>query len=200
MILETEEKKDFLDAVAAEIATCSKCLLHTERKNTVPGVGNPNADVLIIGEAPGEEEDKQGLPFVGPAGEMLTKLCRSQLHTERDDIFITNTVKCRPPMNRNPGMNEIDKCGFYLHRQIAFINPKVIITLGKVATETVTEELLSITRVRGGWRHYEKYDERIPIMPTFHPSYVLRCRENGDLEPARQIISDFGKVFRAFLQ
>jgi|Deesub1362B_J571_1020462.scaffolds.fasta_scaffold00082_60 DNA polymerase len=152
-----------------EIGPCSRCRLSKNRKNIVFGEGNPEAALMFIGEAPGEEEDLEGRPFVGKAGQLLTRLI-NRMGLSREGVYIANVVKCRPPGNRKPREDEIQSCIGFLKRQIEIISPKVIITLGDVATRALLPDTKNITRARG--KTY-KYDNII-VVPTFHPSYLLR--------------------------
>ena len=157
-----------LDAVAASIADCRQCALHSGRTNTVPGEGNPQPEVMFVGEAPGADEDAQGRPFVGRAGKLLTKMIEA-MGFQREEVFIANICKCRPPENRKPESAEMEACLPYLKAQIALLTPRVIVCLGGTATEGLLG-LTGITRVRGNWHSFEGID----VMPTFHPSYLLR--------------------------
>ncbi len=157
-----------LEAVAARIATCTQCGLHSTRTNTVPGEGHPQPEILFVGEAPGADEDAQGRPFVGRAGKLLTKMIEA-MGFQRDEVFIANICKCRPPENRKPEPAEMGACLPYLKAQIALLKPKVIVCLGGTAIEGLLG-LSGITRVRGNWHTFEGID----VMPTFHPSYLLR--------------------------
>jgi DNA polymerase len=159
-----------IDEIAAQIQTCEACGLHASRTKTVPGEGNPNRpDILFIGEGPGADEDAQGRPFVGKAGQLLTKMIGAMGYT-RDQVFITNIVKCRPPGTRVPMPDEMSACSPYLRAQIELIKPKIIIALGKTAVEGLLNKQVAITRFRGTWCTYEGID----LMPTFHPAYLLR--------------------------
>lgn len=149
---------------------CSRCKLHTlGRKKVVFGVGNPAADLMFVGEAPGADEDIQGEPFVGRAGQLLTKIIEA-IGLTRGDVYIANVIKCRPPGNRNPEPDEVEQCEPFLFRQIDIIKPKVIVALGKFAAQSLLKTTDPITRLRG--REY-KYREAI-LMPTYHPAYLLR--------------------------
>ncbi len=159
-----------LDEIAGQIRTCNACPLHESRKNTVPGEGNPNQpDILFIGDAPGLEEDAKGLFFVSEAGQLLDKMIGAMGY-KREEIFITNIVKCRPPGTRVPLPEEITTCTPYLKAQIALIQPKIIVALGKTAVEGLLNEKVAITRLRGTWKTCEGID----LMPTFHPGYLLK--------------------------
>jgi uracil-DNA glycosylase len=162
---------DTLDAIRADVGDdCRRCKLHTlGRRKIVFGVGNPNADLMFVGEAPGADEDEQGLPFVGRAGQLLTKIIEA-IDLKRDDVYIANVIKCRPPQNRNPDPDEVDTCEPFLFRQIDAIKPKVIVALGKFAAQTLLRTLDPISRLRG--RVYEYRGAK--LIPTFHPAYLLR--------------------------
>ncbi len=160
-----------LKEIAGEVAVCKGCRLAFTRTNTVPGQGNPRPEVMFIGEGPGEDEDLQGLAFVGRAGQLLTKMIEA-MGFSRDDVFIGNIVKCRPPDNRKPEPDEMESCIPFLKRQIAVIKPKVIVALGATSVHGLVgiPEGTTISKVRGNWLKYEGID----FMPTFHPSYLLR--------------------------
>src|SRR5216110_1608036 len=151
-------------------ADCSRCKLHTlGRTQVVFGVGNPEADLMFVGEAPGADEDAQGIPFVGRAGQLLTKIIEA-IDLARDDVYIANVIKCRPPQNRNPEPDEVETCEPFLFRQIDIIRPKVIVALGKFGAQTLLRTLDPISRLRG-----RVYDYRgAKLIPTFHPAYLLR--------------------------
>ncbi len=158
-----------LDEVRQALGDCKRCKLCSGRKNIVFGVGNPKARLVFVGEGPGAEEDNQGIPFVGAAGQLLTKMIAAMGYS-RDEIYICNVVKCRPPGNRNPEPDEIEACQPFLEAQLNAIRPSVIVTLGKFAAQTLLRTDTPITRLRGQWREYVG----IPLMPTFHPAYLLR--------------------------
>jgi DNA polymerase len=161
---------DALTAIRADLGDCTRCKLHTlGRKQIVFGVGNPNADLMFVGEAPGADEDIQGEPFVGRAGQLLTKIIEA-IGMKREDVYIANVIKCRPPGNRNPEPDEVEQCEPFLFRQIDTIKPKVIVALGKFAAQCLLRTSDPITRIRG--REY-KYRDAI-LMPTYHPAYLLR--------------------------
>lgn len=164
-----EGQPDTLESLAATIASCQACPLAPTRHNTVPGQGALNPDIMFIGEGPGADEDAQGLAFVGRAGQLLTKMIAAMGYT-REQVFIGNIVKCRPPGNRTPTPQEMAWCMPYLKRQIAVIRPKLIVCLGSTAVRGLIGEQTGITRIRGTWREFEG----IPVMLTFHPAYLLR--------------------------
>ena len=160
---------DTLASIAAEIAACQLCALAPTRKNVVPGQGALKPEVMFVGEGPGADEDKQGLAFVGRAGQLLTKMINAMGYT-REQVFIGNIVKCRPPGNRVPTPEEMEGCIPYLKRQIAVIQPKLIVCLGATAARGLVNETMPIGKARGSWRQFEG----IPVMLTFHPAYLLR--------------------------
>ncbi len=159
-----------LEDVRAVIGDCTRCRLHEGRTHIVFGDGNPDADLMFVGEGPGENEDRRGLPFVGRAGELLTQMIEKGLGLQRSDVYICNVVKCRPPGNRTPLADEVATCSRFLDGQIAAVQPRVIVTLGKPAASLLLGRDVAITKVRGTWHDYHG----IPLMPTFHPAYLLR--------------------------
>jgi len=159
-----------LDEVRTALGDCQRCKLCERRKTIVFGDGNPAADLMFIGEGPGENEDQQGLPFVGRAGELLTQMIEKGIDVPRSEVYICNIVKCRPPSNRNPLPPEVSACRPFLDGQIDAVKPKVIVTLGKPAASLLLGREVAITRLRGTWQEYRG----IPLMPTLHPAYVLR--------------------------
>jgi uracil-DNA glycosylase family 4 len=159
-----------LEAVREALGECTRCRLHGGRTHIVFGVGDPDADLLFVGEGPGEQEDLQGIPFVGRAGELLTRMIERGLGIPRSRVYICNIVKCRPPGNRTPLADEVSACRPFLDGQIDAVAPRVIVTLGKPASSLLLGRDVSITRVRGVWHEYRG----IPVMPTFHPAFVLR--------------------------
>ena len=161
---------DALIAIRTDLGDCTRCKLHTlGRKQIVYGVGNPSADLMFVGEAPGADEDIQGEPFVGRAGQLLTKIIEA-IGLRRADVYIANVIKCRPPGNRNPEPDEVEQCEPFLFRQIDTIKPKVIVALGKFAAQCLLRTTDPITRLRG--REF-KYRDAI-LIPTYHPAYLLR--------------------------
>lgn len=180
-----------LHQIRAELGDCKRCKLCNGRTQIVFGVGNPKAELVFVGEGPGADEDAQGIPFVGKAGQLLTKMIEA-MGFKRDEVYICNVVKCRPPNNRNPEPDEIEACEPFLKQQLASIQPKVIVALGKFAAQTLLRDSTPITRLRGQWREYEE----VPLMPTFHPAYLLRSPEEkkhawADLQ---QVMRRFGKL------
>ena len=178
-----------LAAIRAEMGDCQRCKLGATRKNLVFGQGSPNARLMIIGEAPGADEDEQGLAFVGKAGQLLTRIIEA-IGMTRDDVFITNILKSRPPQNRNPEPDEILACQGFLDLQIDAIRPRVIVALGKFAAHWVLKTAEPITRLRGRMGEYKG----IPVMPTYHPAYLLRTPS------AKKEVWEDMKVVRGMLQ
>ncbi len=159
-----------LVAIRADIGDCTRCKLHAlGRTQIVFGVGSPGADLMFVGEAPGADEDEQGIPFIGRAGQLLTKIIEA-IDLTRDDVYIANIIKCRPPQNRNPDQDEVDSCEPFLFRQIEVIKPKVIVALGKYAAQTLLKTETPISRLRGQVLDYRG----AKLVPTFHPAYLLR--------------------------
>jgi uracil-DNA glycosylase family 4 len=169
---------------------CTRCKLHAlGRTQVVFGVGNPNADLMFVGEAPGADEDEQGEPFVGRAGQLLTKIIEA-IGLRRDDVYIANIIKCRPPGNRNPEPDEVEQCEPFLFRQVAAVKPKVIVALGKFAAQSLLRTSDPITRLRG-----RSFDYRGAVLiPTFHPAFLLR-----NPSAKREVWEDMKKV-RSILQ
>jgi uracil-DNA glycosylase len=161
--------EESLDAIRADLGDCRRCKLAPSRKNIVFGSGNPKAELMFVGEAPGADEDEQGLPFVGRAGQLLTKIIEA-MDLRREDVFICNILKCRPPGNRNPEPEEISACESFLFRQIASIKPKIICALGTFGAQTLLRTTEPIGRLRGRLIDYRS----VKLMATFHPAYLLR--------------------------
>jgi DNA polymerase len=159
-----------LSAIRADIGDCTRCKLHAlGRRQIVFGTGNPAADLMFVGEAPGGDEDVQGVPFVGRAGQLLTKIIEA-IELKREDVYIANVIKCRPPQNRNPEPDEVETCEPFLFRQIDIIKPKVIVALGKFAAQALLRSDAPISRLRGQVLDYRG----AKLIPTFHPAYLLR--------------------------
>jgi DNA polymerase len=162
---------DSLAALRAHIGDCQRCKLAGMGRSTIVfGVGNPNADLMFVGEGPGADEDRQGEPFVGRAGQLLTEIITKGMKLQRQDVYIANILKCRPPGNRNPEPDEIAQCMPFLGRQIDLVKPRVIVALGTFAAQTLLDVKTPITRMRGVWHEYRG----VKVMPTFHPAYLLR--------------------------
>jgi DNA polymerase len=169
----TDDPAECLDwpALQERVAGCTRCALHAARTQTVFGTGNPSADWLVIGEAPGADEDRQGEPFVGRAGQLLTEMLRAA-GFERDAVYITNILKCRPPNNRDPQVDEVASCHDYLERQIDLIEPRLILAVGRIAAHNLLQTTTPVGRLRGQVHHYGP--ARIPLVVTYHPAYLLR--------------------------
>lgn len=182
-----EERRVKLAVLADEAGGCTRCGLHAQRQQAVFARGNPSAELCFVGEGPGADEDMQGFPFVGKAGQLLDKMITAMGY-DRDDVYICNIVKCRPPENRKPEPSEMAACQAFLTAQLALIKPKVIVALGATAMQGLTGVSEGITRLRGKWKLYKGMT---PIMPTFHPAYLLRT-------PAakREVWSDLQEVMR----
>ncbi|MBG99821.1 MAG: uracil-DNA glycosylase [Solibacterales bacterium] len=164
-----------LTQIETELIGCTRCPLHQDRNTIVFGSGNPQAKVVFVGEGPGAEEDNQGLPFVGRAGQLLTQMInktaqREGIKISRADVYICNVVKCRPPNNRTPEPEEMKTCGSFLEQQLEAIQPKAICLLGGTAAKFVLKTNTGITKLRGKWQKWQD----IPVMPTYHPSFLLR--------------------------
>jgi DNA polymerase len=164
-----DERAEALARLSSEAAGCERCRLSRTRNHVVFGSGHPNADLMFIGEGPGADEDRQGLPFVGRAGELLTKIIEA-IDLTRDQVYIANVVKCRPPGNRDPQGDEVAACRGYLERQIDLVAPKVIVALGRVAAQTVLGNNMPLGRMRGRWHAVRGVD----TMVTYHPAALLR--------------------------
>ena len=175
---------DMIEAIAEEIRNCTRCSLAEGRTNAVPGEGAADADIMFIGEGPGQHEDRQGRPFVGPAGKLLDELLHDA-GLRREQVFITNIIKCRAPQNRDPRPDEVQACRGYLDGQIAAINPRVICPLGRPATQTLLDPKASISKVHG--RPFER--DGILYVPIYHPA---ACLHNPNLRPA--LVEDFKKL------
>ncbi|MEE8278680.1 MAG: uracil-DNA glycosylase [Thermoanaerobaculia bacterium] len=163
------ERSGALQELAAVASGCTKCRLSESRRRVVFGSGDPDADLMFIGEGPGAEEDRQGLPFVGPAGDLLTRIIRA-IGLAREQVYIANIVKCRPPGNRDPQPDEVASCRGYLERQIELVQPRVLVLLGRVAAQTLLRNELSLGRMRGRWYRVQGVDARV----TYHPAALLR--------------------------
>lgn len=181
-----------LRLLESEAKVCTACRLAQTRTQVVFGVGDPDADVLLVGEAPGFNEDLQGEPFVGAAGQLLNRLL-GEIGLSREDVYIANVIKCRPPNNRDPAQDEVDSCKDYLRGQITLIDPSVVVTLGNFATKLLMRTETGITRLRG--RSYSWWQGRT-LVPTYHPAAALRSGDRliGDMQ------SDFALVREALLK
>jgi len=179
-----------LDTIRNTLGDCKRCKLHKGRKNIVFGEGNPKAELMFIGEGPGAEEDIQGRPFVGDAGRLLTSLIE-KMGFKREEVYIGNIVKCRPPGNRDPEEDEVSACIQFIRSQIEAISPKVIVSLGRVSSQTLLETKTPISKLRGTFYKYCG----IPLMPTFHPAYLLRNPKDKRLvwEDALKVLELLGR-------
>lgn len=186
-LLAVSDAKDAsLEAIREDIGDCQRCKLCEQRTNIVFGEGNPNARLMFVGEGPGADEDATGRPFVGRAGQLLDKII-SAIGLRREDVYIANVVKCRPPGNRAPERDEVATCDPFLFRQIALIRPAVIVTLGSPALQCLLRTRDTVTKARGEWREFNG----IRVMPTFHPAYLLRSPDKK-----REVWEDMKKVQR----
>jgi DNA polymerase len=166
----TDNQTETLEIIRTELGDCTRCKLHQARNKLVFGAGSPTAELMFVGEGPGGDEDRQGIPFVGRAGQLLTKIIAA-LGKSREDVYIANIIKCRPPRNRNPENDEIAACSPFLMRQIAVIRPRVICALGKFAAQTLLRSETPISRLRG---RAHPFADNCQLVPTFHPAYLLR--------------------------
>lgn len=183
-------KIEKLQLLNKSVCSCTKCPeLVANRKNTVLGDGNPNSRIVFIGEAPGKDEDESGIPFVGKAGKLLTNIL-SAANLDRKDIYIMNVIKCRPPGNRNPAIEEIANCKKFFDLQLQVINPRIIICMGSVATCAILGTTEGITALRGQWFKYNDID----VKPTFHPAYALRQGDKIKKQIYEDIIEAKGKL------
>lgn len=189
--LEAQHAEETLEEIQADLGECKRCKLWSTRTNIVFGEGSPKAELMFVGEGPGADEDASGRPFVGRAGQLLTKMIEA-INYKREDVYIANVVKSRPPGNRNPEPDEIKACSPFLFRQIASIQPRLIVTLGNPATQALLDTKVGITRLRGQFQDYPR-DPKIKVVPTFHPAYLLRSPDKK-----REAWEDLKKV-RAFL-
>jgi uracil-DNA glycosylase family 4 len=178
-------------AVRGQIGECTRCKLAGGRTTLVFGTGNPHAELMFVGEGPGADEDQQGEPFVGKAGQLLTKMIEA-MGFRREQVYIANVVKCRPPGNRDPEPEEIAACEPFLKQQIAAVAPKVVVALGRFAVQTLLRDPTPISKQRGRWRAYEG----VKLMPTFHPAYLLRNppEKKRAWEDLQLVMKEFGKL------
>jgi len=179
--------QESLDAIRLDLGNCQRCGLAASRTQLVYGVGNPNARLVLVGEAPGREEDLRGEPFVGEAGRLLDRILYA-MGMQREAVYICNVLKCRPPNNRDPLPEEVATCEAFLNRQIAAIRPQVIVGLGRFAVHSLLKTRVPISQLRGEWQTYRG----IPLMPTYHPAYLLRNPEGK-----REVWEDMKSVLRA---
>jgi uracil-DNA glycosylase len=181
-----------LPQLAAEVAGCTKCALSATRTQTVFARGNPDASICFVGEAPGADEDAQGLPFVGRAGQLLDRMIAAMGLSPEKDVYICNILKCRPPGNRRPEPEETATCIPYLHEQLALVHPRVIVALGNTSVAALLDSQLVITKLRGQWKLYRG---QTLVMPTYHPSYLLRPSPQ-QTEAKRQAWEDLQLVMK----
>ena len=187
---------DEWDALQAQVATCTKCALHGSRTQTVFGVGNRAAEWMVVGEAPGAEEDKRGEPFVGRAGQLLDNMLAAIGLDRTRNVYIANILKCRPPNNRDPQPDEVACCEPYLQRQIALIRPRLILAVGRIAAQNLLKTDTPLTRLRGRVHHYGPH--QTPLVVTYHPAYLLRSP--GDKRKAWEDLQLAVRVFRDLQQ
>jgi DNA polymerase len=180
-----------LEGIRKDLGECQRCKLGKTRKNLVFGVGNPLARLVFVGEGPGADEDRQGEPFVGEAGKVLTRSITA-MGLKREDVYICNVVKCRPPGNRDPERDEIAACSAYLLRQLRSIRPEAVVALGKFAAQTLLETKEPISKLRGRFRDFHG----IPLMPTYHPSFLLRRQGEGSMDAFWEVWDDMTQVLR----
>jgi uracil-DNA glycosylase family 4 len=185
-VFREEARRETFDEIRADLGDCVRCQLGKTRTNLVFGVGNPHARLVFVGEAPGRDEDLQGEPFVGEAGKLLTKIIEA-MGFKREEVYICNVLKCRPPNNRNPLPSEIEQCHPFMLRQVKAIAPRAIVALGTFAAQTLLNSKEPISRLRG---HFHDY-HGIPLMPTFHPAFLLR---NANMK--REVWEDMQQVMR----
>ena len=183
-----EAVSDTLDQIRSDLGECTRCRLHEGRTTLVFGVGSPDADLVFVGEAPGRDEDRQGVPFVGRAGQLLTTIIAS-IGLTRDEVYIANVIKCRPPDNRNPALDEVQTCEPFLFRQLDVIRPKVVVALGAFAVRTLLGSDQAISRLRGRVHDFRG----AKLVPTFHPAFLLRSPDRK-----RDVWEDM-KMVRALL-
>ena len=186
-----EDPPDSLAALRAFVGDCHRCKLHKGRTHLVFGEGSPHARLVFVGEGPGREEDLVGKPFVGEAGKMLTRIIENGMGLTREEVYICNVVKCRPPGNRDPERDEIETCIPFLKRQLAIIRPEVICALGRISAQALLGTGFKITRERGIWRSFEG----IPLMATYHPAYILRNRPR-ERELKAQVWEDVKEIMK----
>lgn len=196
LLASTAPGHERLETLRAQvIGECTRCKLHRGRSKLVFGAGNAQAELVFVGEGPGADEDRQGVPFVGRAGALLTKMIEA-MKLSRDDVYICNVVKCRPPNNRDPEPDEVEACEGFLRAQLAILRPKVIVALGRYAAQTLLRTRTPITRLRGTWQSYDLFGEGVPVMPTYHPSFLLREEMDPKKVRKREAWSDLQQVMQ----
>jgi DNA polymerase len=188
---EAAQSHETLEKISKDLGECQRCKLGKTRKNLVFGVGNPRARLVFVGEGPGADEDAKGEPFVGKAGQVLNRIIAA-MGLKREDVYICNVVKCRPPGNRDPEREEIEACSAFLLRQLRSVNPEAIVALGKPASHTLLGSKEPISKLRGKFRDFHG----IPLMPTYHPSFLLRKQEEGSMDAFWEVWDDMTQVLR----
>lgn len=191
-VLTAEERRARLAVIQEDVRACTKCGLAATRTNTVFARGNPESKLVFIGEAPGADEDAQGLPFVGRAGQLLDKMIAAMGLSPEKDVYICNILKCRPPDNRRPTPEEMSLCFPYLHEQLALIKPRVIVALGNTAVSALLDTKIGISKLRGSWKLYRG---TTLVMPTYHPSYLIRPSAQ-QVEAKKQAWEDLQAVMK----
>lgn len=186
------DKVSSLEGLRAEIGDCHRCKLCHGRTNIVFGVGDPQAELMFVGEGPGRDEDLKGEPFVGRAGQLLTEIITKGMKMRRDEVYIANVVKCRPPENRNPEPDEITACQPFLMKQVELVKPRIIIALGTFAAQTLLQSKTPISRLRGVWHSYQG----VKLMPTLHPAYLLRNPNDKRLvwQDIQAVLREMGRL------
>lgn len=180
-----------LEELRAEIGECQRCKLWTGRSHLVYGTGNPKAEIVFVGEGPGAEEDRLGEPFVGRAGQLLTDMITKGMKMKREEVYIANVIKCRPPDNRYPEPDELACCEPFLHRQLEIIHPKVIVALGRCAIQSLIRSKAPMGKIRGQWHEFKN----MKLMPTFHPAYLLRnpAEKKNVWEDLKKVLKELGR-------
>ena len=188
----TLDKVTTLQELRAEIGDCKRCKLCQGRTHIVFGVGDPQAELMFVGEGPGRDEDLKGEPFVGRAGQLLTEIITKGMKMRREDVYIANVVKCRPPENRNPEPDEITACQPFLAKQVELVNPRIIVALGTFAAQTLLQSKTPISRLRGVWHSYQG----VKLMPTLHPAYLLRNPNDKKLvwQDIQAVLREMGRL------
>jgi len=186
------DKVNSLEELRAEIGDCPRCKLCQGRTNIVFGVGDPNAELMFVGEGPGRDEDLKGEPFVGRAGQLLTEIITKGMKMRREEVYIANVVKCRPPENRNPEPDEIAACQPFLMKQVELVKPRIIVALGTFAAQTLLQTKTPISRLRGVWHTYQG----VKLMPTLHPAYLLRNPNDKKLvwQDIQAVLREMGRL------
>lgn len=179
------------------LGDCRRCKLHRGRHRIVFGAGNPKAELVFVGGTPGADEDRQGQPFVGEAGQLLTRMIAA-MGRSRDDVYVCNVLKCRPPNNRDPAPDEVEMCERFLKAQLAIVKPRVIVALGPHAAQTLLRTRAPISQIRGVWHHYDVMGTAVPLMATYHPAFLLQQTHDPQQLHKREAWSDLQKVMAVF--